>query len=129
MTTPAQALDLALCAHRAGEFARAEQLCRQILQLDPGYAEALHLLGLISVRMGRRDQAIDYIGQAIHLEPDFAPAHNNLGLALVECGRLEEATHDVAIEALMTIRGLSVDEAEALVLDAAFPGDPFASHG
>jgi hypothetical protein len=32
----------------------------------------------------------------------------------------------VAIEALMTIRGLGVDEAESLLLDAAFPGDPFA---
>ena len=38
----------------------------------------------------------------------------------------DEATHDVAIEALMTIRGLGVDEADALLHDAAFPADPFA---
>jgi hypothetical protein len=32
---------------------------------------------------------------------------------------------DVAIEALMTIRHLSIDEAESLLLDAVFPPDPF----
>jgi hypothetical protein len=39
---------------------------------------------------------------------------------------VDEATRDVAIEALKTIRGLGVDEAEALLLDAAFPADAFA---
>jgi tetratricopeptide (TPR) repeat protein len=38
----------------------------------------------------------------------------------------EDATRDVAAEALTTIRGLSASEAESLLLDAAFPADPFA---
>ena len=38
----------------------------------------------------------------------------------------EEATHDLAIEALVTIRGLGVDGADALLYDAAFPAYPFA---
>ena len=37
----------------------------------------------------------------------------------------DEATHDVAIEAFMTIRGLGVDEAEAVLQDLVFPADPF----
>ena len=36
----------------------------------------------------------------------------------------DDETRDVALEALITIRGLSVDEAEKLVLDAAFPANP-----
>jgi hypothetical protein len=68
----------------------------------------------------------------------LALAHHHLGRveeARADCDRAlarpgsdlaDEATHDVAIEALMTIRGLGVDEAEALVLDATFPADPFA---
>ena len=32
----------------------------------------------------------------------------------------------MAVEALMTIRGLGVDEAESLLLDVVFPADPFA---
>jgi hypothetical protein len=38
----------------------------------------------------------------------------------------DDETHDVALEALTTIRGLSRDEAESLLRDAAFPADPFA---
>ena len=37
-----------------------------------------------------------------------------------------DETHDVALEALTTIRELGVDEAESLLLDAAFPADPFS---
>jgi hypothetical protein len=47
-------------------------------------------------------------------------------LGRLSTGRAEEETRDVAVEALTTIRGLSVDEAESLLLDAAFPSDPFA---
>jgi hypothetical protein len=35
-------------------------------------------------------------------------------------------TRDVALEALTTIRDLGLDDAESLLLDAAFPADPFS---
>jgi hypothetical protein len=38
----------------------------------------------------------------------------------------DDETHDVAAEALLTIRGLSLGAAESLLRDAAFPADPFA---
>ena len=38
----------------------------------------------------------------------------------------EDETRDVAGAALMTIRGLNLDEAESLLLDAAFPAEAFA---
>jgi serine/threonine protein kinase/WD40 repeat protein/tetratricopeptide (TPR) repeat protein len=37
----------------------------------------------------------------------------------------DEATHDMAVEALMAIRGLELDEAEALLQDLVFPASPF----
>jgi eukaryotic-like serine/threonine-protein kinase len=37
----------------------------------------------------------------------------------------DEAAHDVAVEALMTIRRLDVDEAEGLLQDSVFPAEPF----
>ena len=37
-----------------------------------------------------------------------------------------QETNDVAVEALIKVRGASVDKAQALVLDAAFPADPFS---
>lgn len=39
---------------------------------------------------------------------------------------IEDEARDVALEALTTIRDLGIDEAESLLLDAAFPADPFA---
>jgi hypothetical protein len=38
----------------------------------------------------------------------------------------DDDAHDVALEAVTTIRGLSLGEAESLLRDAAFPSDPFA---
>ncbi len=38
----------------------------------------------------------------------------------------KDETRDLAAEALTTIRGLSMIQAESLVLDAVFPPDPFA---
>ena len=40
--------------------------------------------------------------------------------------RAEDETRDVAVAALMAIRGLELDQADSLLLDAAFPADPFA---
>lgn len=54
-------------------------------------------------------------------------ARSNCGRALERLGSdlADEATHDVAVEALMTIRGPSVNEAESLLLDRVFPAEPF----
>ena len=46
--------------------------------------------------------------------------------ALLKCDKLAQDTNDVAVEALIKVRGVSVDEAQALVFDAAFPVDPFS---
>jgi tetratricopeptide (TPR) repeat protein len=68
------------------------------------------LLGLARHHLGRPDEARSDCDRALErLESDLA----------------DEATRDVAVEALMIIRGLSVDEAEALLLDAVFPAEPF----
>jgi hypothetical protein len=40
--------------------------------------------------------------------------------------RAEEETHDVAVAALVAIRGLGESDAESLLLDAVFPANPFA---
>jgi hypothetical protein len=54
-------------------------------------------------------------------------ARNDCDRALGRLGSdpADEAIHDVAVEAIMTIRGLGVDEAEAVLQDLVFPADPF----
>jgi hypothetical protein len=55
---------------------------------------------------------------------DVARSDCDSALGRLGSGLADEATHDVAVEALMTIRGLGIDAAEALLLDQVFPADP-----
>jgi hypothetical protein len=62
-----------------------------------------------------------HLGRADEARSDCDRALARLGSDLAD-----EATHDVAVEAVMTIRGLGIAEAELLLLADAFPADPFA---
>jgi predicted O-linked N-acetylglucosamine transferase (SPINDLY family) len=76
---------------QTGGWQQAEQVCQQILQVDPGQVDALHLLGLIAAQTGRYDLAADYFKATVRLKPDFAAAHNNLGNVFILRARLPEA--------------------------------------
>jgi WD40 repeat protein/tRNA A-37 threonylcarbamoyl transferase component Bud32 len=69
------------------------------------------LLALAHHHVGRDDEA----------ESDCDRALARLGSGLADL-----STHDVAVEALMNIRRLGVDQAESVLLDAVFVADPFA---
>src|SRR5437762_998249 len=77
--------------HQAGRLQQAEMLYRQILQVEPDNADALHLLGLLAQQVGQAAVAIDLMLRAIALKPSIPYFHNNLGNAYRDAGRLEEA--------------------------------------
>ncbi len=91
MLTIPEAFSQALQHQQAGNFPQAEQLYRQILQVDPQHVKAWHFLGVLAYWAGRNDLAVEYISQALRFKPDYADAHNNLGLALKNQGKLDEA--------------------------------------
>ena len=80
MATVAEALQLALQHHQAGRLQEAERLYRQILQADPGQADALHLLGLVAHQVGRHEAAIEWIRKALAVQPRQAGYWCNLGV-------------------------------------------------
>ncbi len=86
-----QALELGISHHQAGRFQQAEQLYKQVLQVQPNNPEALHFLGLLARQFGQPQTAVDLISKAVQLQPDWAQAHSNLGIVLKEQGKLEEA--------------------------------------
>jgi tetratricopeptide (TPR) repeat protein len=86
-----QMFDLALQYHRGGNLKQAELLYRQILQIAPQHAGALHMFGLMAHHVGRNDLAVEYIQQALRIRPDNPAAHNNLGIALRDQGKVDEA--------------------------------------
>lgn len=91
MPTVAEALAMAVAHHQQGRFAQAEQIYRQVLQVEPRQHDAWHLLGLALHQQGSSDAAIQHIHEALRLKPDFAEAHYNLGNILRERDRPAEA--------------------------------------
>jgi Flp pilus assembly protein TadD len=82
MATIPGALATAIQHHQAGRLRAAEQICRQILAVEPNHADAIHLLGVIALQAGKPGIAIEYIQRAIALKGNAPAFHNNLGNAL-----------------------------------------------
>ena len=75
----------------SGQFAAAEAVYRGLLAENPEHAEGHHLLGVLSLQMGRADAAVELISRSLTLRPGNAQAHANLGSALVGLKRPQEA--------------------------------------
>jgi tetratricopeptide (TPR) repeat protein len=91
MFTSANVFALAVQYHQAGQPALAEQLCRQIIQAEPGHADSHHLLGVLAAQFGHSEAAVASISHAVALNPEVADYHSNLGLAYHSEGKLDEA--------------------------------------
>ena len=80
-------LDLALAHHQAGELDKAATLYTSILQTDPTYSEAIHLLGLVYHQRGQHQAAERIIRHAIEInqcEPLYFTNHAVVLQALAE---------------------------------------------
>jgi tetratricopeptide (TPR) repeat protein len=108
MATISEALTIAIQHHQAGRLQAAEQLYRQILAVEPRFADAWHLLGVIAHQVGKHEIAVQYIGRAIALDGGAAPFHYNLGNSLRDQGKLDEA-----VASYRRALGLKPDYAEA----------------
>ena len=91
MPSVPQALYLAWEHVQGGRWQQAEQLCLQVLEVDPDEIDALHLLAVIAGRTGRDSRAIDYLQAVVLLKPELAAAHYDLGTVLVSQRKLPEA--------------------------------------
>ena len=89
--TIAEALALAFAHHQRGELPQAEGLYRQILAADSRNAEALHLLGVLTLNTDRVGDAIALIEQAIAVAPNQGVYYSNLGSAYLSAGRQDDA--------------------------------------
>jgi protein O-GlcNAc transferase len=91
MATVFEAFAIAIQHHQAGRLQAAEQIYRQILQVDPTHADSWHLLGVINAQEGRHRDAVEYIARALDLRPQWAEAQANMGHALRKQGKPDEA--------------------------------------
>ena len=91
MPTIPEALALALQQHQSGQLPAAESICRQILEVEPAHAEALHLLEVINAPPGAQQLAIDSIYRNLTAKPGWAEIQFNLANTLRQQGNLDDA--------------------------------------
>ncbi len=81
----------AIALHKRGQFGQAEAIYRQLLNIEPRNADALHLMGAVALQTGHHKNALDTIGQAIEINPNVASYYYNQGIALNELKQFDSA--------------------------------------
>ena len=84
-------LDLAVQNHKKNNFQVAENLYKEVLEINPNHFESIFLLGTLSIAIKNFDRAIQLLNQAILIQPDHAQSHNNLGVVFKELGEIQKA--------------------------------------
>lgn len=77
--------------HQSGRLRKAQGIYQQILAVQPGHADALHLSGLANHQLGAHEAAYALIVRAIAANPSAASFHNNLGEVCRALNRMDEA--------------------------------------
>ncbi|HSY43844.1 MAG TPA: tetratricopeptide repeat protein, partial [Candidatus Acidoferrum sp.] len=76
-----QSLRLAFEMHNAGRSGEAEALCRTLMEIRPRDNQLLFLLGMISHKSGRHEEAVQCLAQAAQSHPGSARIFSGLGCA------------------------------------------------
>jgi tetratricopeptide (TPR) repeat protein len=77
--------------HQRGQLHEAEALYRQVLQVQPGNFDALHLCGVLMHQRGDAAEALKLIARALKTNARSAAAHSNYGTVLAAVERHDEA--------------------------------------
>jgi len=85
-------IQLARACCGEGNFTRAAAICEAVLASSPNHAEALTLLGISQLSLGRADQGIAHLQSAVDAEPENKVLWLNLGAGLCKAGQAREAT-------------------------------------
>jgi protein O-GlcNAc transferase len=129
--TPAELMTEARARFDANDLVRAQLLFEDVLELDPGHADALHFLGLTGHRVRDLGFAMEYFERSIQARPKDAVFHNNLGSVLVQAGRTEEAAaffrKALEIDPNLNIAHINLIFVMVL-LESARPEDVYAEH-
>jgi predicted O-linked N-acetylglucosamine transferase (SPINDLY family) len=104
---PPSALDTlferAADAHRHGDRASAERLCREIIAADPNHLRALFALATLAFDRGDYADADGYGARVAALNPRIAEVHNLRGMAQNALGCLADAADSFAAAAALML--------------------------
>jgi tetratricopeptide (TPR) repeat protein len=81
----------------SGDYAGAEQVVQQALQIFPDSAELLYALGQLRIRQGRDQEAEIALRRAIALDPTADAPHRELGQLILRNGREDAGRRRLAL--------------------------------
>lgn len=112
--------DRAISAAKCGDYSQAISECNLAIALNPKYADAYYLRGLIRYREGDRDSAIEDYERAITVDPDHTDALDSCAGALTtRAGDLHlKGDHNRAITDCNRVIGLKPNDAYAYLVRA-----------
>ncbi len=87
-----QFCNLGLAWYESGDYAKAIELYKRAIELNPVYAPAFNNLGVAYAKQGRFDQALRCYKKATEIDPDYATAFNNIGVAFFKLNDWQKAT-------------------------------------
>ncbi len=107
MTTPdalkiSELHNAAQKAMRAGHLREVHQPCLEILKLDPGFADAWFLSGVIAARNGQRSKSVEILEKATGLVPDNPEYRAELGKQLLVTHQPERALMEAEVALSLT---------------------------
>lgn len=79
---------------RSGRLTDAVSRLEKSVSLNPRYADALEVLGVLYEKTGRLDEAVQAMKQLVHIAPDHVMAHANLSRFYVQKGMILEAEQE-----------------------------------
>jgi tetratricopeptide (TPR) repeat protein len=77
--------------YNEGNFLQAENIFKEVINVQPDNIDVLYFLAEISYRSGNYASAVQYIKNALLHDPTNAEAYNNLGLILQDEGKFDDA--------------------------------------
>jgi tetratricopeptide (TPR) repeat protein len=83
---------LARLYYRNRDFLEAERIALALVEEDPGFVDALDVLGLARIGQEDYEGAVDPLERLLRLRPASTSAQHNLAVAYLHRGRLEEAS-------------------------------------
>src|SRR6267142_1558398 len=107
--------ELALFYQRSGDFLKASEQYKKVLDKDPLNASVYNNMGLMHQNSQNYVEAIKAFRQATYINPSYDKAHNNLGTALMGAGQDSEAMTNLAI---LSRKSGNIGQAKTLYLRA-----------
>ena len=86
-----QRLRTAWVNFEAQRFEQAQEICHKIIQAVPAQIDAVHLLGLIALKDGDIEAAVEYLANVVKRDPNKPQYLTNFGFAYHEQGKLDLA--------------------------------------